>query len=171
VPHPLNPKAGVGRYGDFLIHAWRLCGETRYRDVAARLAHWALGANPAGWCFTTGLGSRPPYNPLHADSYPHLAGGLGPCPSLVIFGITDSVGGSPYIRAVTRHLYPAPDQRPAARRLTDGWSVVEQNEFTVWETMAPNAFLHACLAPEKPRKGQLFPRAGPRLPGGYPARL
>jgi hypothetical protein len=77
-------------------------------------------------------------------------------------------GKSSYIRAVTQHCYPRMEQLPPARRVTDGWSVVEQNEFTVWETMAPNAFLHACLAPEKPLRGQLFSWAGVRLPNGYP---
>jgi endoglucanase len=161
-------STGIGRYGDFLIHAWRLTGEARYRDAAARLADWSLGANPPGWCFTTGLGSRPPYNPLQLDSYFALPKGLGPVPGLVIYGITEPPGASPYVKAVTQHLYPSMDRLPAARRITDGWSVVSQNEFTVWETMAPNAFLHACLAPERPLKGQLFPWRGASLPGGYP---
>jgi endoglucanase len=163
-------STGVGRYGDFLIHAWRLTGDTRYRDAAAQLADWSLGANPAGWCFTTGIGSRPPYNPLQLDSYFQLPKQLGPVPGLVIYGITEPPGKSPYIRAVTQHCYPPMEQLPPARRITDGWSVVEQNEFTVWETMAPNAFLHACLAPDKPLRGQLVPWSGVRLPGGYPIR-
>jgi len=160
-------STGVGRTGDFLIHAWRLTGDARYRDGAARLADWALGANPSGWCFTTGLGSRPPHNPLHLDSYLHLSR-LGPAPGLVIYGITEPPGGAPYIRVVTDRLHPSMAERPPARRVTDGWSVVPQQEFTVWETMAPNAFLHACLAPEKPLKGKLLPWSGVRLPGGYP---
>ncbi|MBN1420266.1 MAG: beta-propeller fold lactonase family protein, partial [Planctomycetes bacterium] len=164
-------STGVGRYGDFLIHAWRLTGEDEYRDAAARLADWALGANPVGWCFTTGLGSRPPYNPLHLDSYVHLSEGLGPAPGIVIYGVTGPPGGSPYVKAVTQHLHPSMDELPPARRVTDGWSVVAQNEFTVWETMAPNAFLHACLAPEKPLRGRLLPWSGVRLPGGYPAPI
>jgi endoglucanase len=161
-------STGVGRYGDFLIHAWRLTNQNKYRDAGALLADWALGANPAGWCFTTGLGSRPPYNPLQLDSYFQLSKGLGPVPGLVIYGVTDPPGRAPYIQAVTRHLYPTMKDLPPARRVTDGWSVVEQNEFTIWETMAPNAFLHACLAPEQPRQGRLFPWSGVRLPGGYP---
>ena len=162
-------STGVGRYADFLIHAWRLTGDQRYVDAAARLADWSLGANPVGWCFTSGIGSRPPYNPLHLDSYFHLANGLGPAPGLVIYGITEPAGGGSYVKAVTQHLYPPMAQLPPARRVTDGWSVVEQNEFTIWETMAPNVFLHACLTPEQPLKGRLMKWSGPRLPGGYPA--
>jgi endoglucanase len=163
-------STGVGRYGDFLLHAYRLTGEARYLDGARRLADWVLGANPLGRCFTSGLGTYPPLNPLQLDSYFHIQEGRGPVPGLVIYGVTEPPGAAPYIRAVTQHLYPAMAQLPPARRFTDGWSVVEQNEFTVWETLAPNAFLHACLAPDSPRKGRLLPYAGVCLPGGYPAR-
>lgn len=60
------------------------------------------------------------------------------------------------------------DATPLLRRYTDGWSVVMQNEFTVWETMAPSAFLHACLAPDKPQRGTVLPVGEIRIPGGYP---
>jgi hypothetical protein len=157
---------GVGRYGDFLIHAWRLSGDVSCRDAAVRLADWALGANAPGWCFTTGLGSRPPCNPLHLDSYYHLQE-RGPAPGLVVYGFAELGMGAPHVRAVLQHLYPEWKQLPAARRVCDGWSLVELNEFTVWEAMAPNAFLHACLAPEKPLKGRLLPFSGIKIPGGY----
>ena len=150
-------STGVGRYGDFLIHAYRLTDEKRYLDGAMRLADWVLGANPLGRCFTSGLGRYPPLNPLQLDSYFHIQAGRGPVPGLVIYGITDSPGAAPYVKAVTQHGYPDMSRLPPARRFTDGWSVVGQNEFTVWETMAPNAFLHACLAPDVPRKGRLLP--------------
>jgi hypothetical protein len=60
------------------------------------------------------------------------------------------------------------DETPLLRRYTDGWSVVMQNEFTVWETIAPSAFLHACLAAEKPQRGTTLPIGEIRIPGGYP---
>ena len=158
-------STGVGRYGDFLLHAHRLTGDERYRQAAMRLADWALGANPLGRCFTSGLGAHPPLNPLHLDSYVHFRTPLGAAPGIVIYGITDPPGASPYVKAVTQHLYPPMAQRLPAMRFTDGWSVVAQNEFTVWETMAPNAFLHACLAPAKPLKGQVMPYSSGRVPG------
>jgi endoglucanase len=156
-PGSWGASTGVGRYGDFLIHAHRLTGDDRYRQAAMRLADWALGANPLGRCFTTGLGASPPTSPLHLDSYAHMRTPLGPAPGIVIYGITEPPGAGPYVKAVTQHLYPPMEQRPPAMRFTDGWSVVIQNEFTVWETMAPNAFLHACLAPAKPIKGRAMP--------------
>jgi endoglucanase len=96
---------GVGRYGDFLVHAWRITAETKYRDAAARLADWVLGANPPGWCFTSGLGHRPPYNPLHLDSYAHLVA-RGPAPGLVIYGYCEPAAAAPHKAAVLRHHHP-----------------------------------------------------------------
>jgi hypothetical protein len=66
-----------------------------------------------------------------------------------------------------RHLHPTWTEMPAARRVCDGWSLVVLNEFTVWETLAPNAFLFACLAPDQPLAGKFLPWCGFRLPGGY----
>jgi len=161
--------AGVGRYADFLIHAWRFTGEQKWLDAACRLADWALGANPPGVCFTSGLGSRPPWNPLHLDSYFHIRNGLGPAPGIVVYGFNRYPGDNAGVRAVLQHFYPPIDQRPAGQTFTDGWSVVAQNEFTIWETMAPNIFLFAALAPETPLAGQLLPIGEARPPGGYPA--
>jgi endoglucanase len=161
-------STATGRYADYLLNAFRLTGEQRYYDGASLLADWQLGANPAGRCFTSGLGYRPPYNPLHLDSFDTIRRGLGPVPGIPIYGITQTLNAPPYVKAVTQHLYPAFEKLPEARRYTDGWSVVMQNEFTVWETMAPSAFLHACLAPKTPIKGDRLPMGEIRIPGGYP---
>jgi len=108
-------------------------------------------------------------SPLQLDSHDTIQRGLGPVPGISIYGINSSVSALPYGRAVTRHLHPPFAELPPARRYTDGWSVVMQNEFTVWETMAPSAFLHAGLAPDAPLRGQLLPMGEIRIPGGYPA--
>jgi hypothetical protein len=162
-------STATGRFADYLLNAYRLTSEPKYLDGAALLADWQLGANPTGRCFTTGLGWRPPYSPLHLDSYDTIRRGLGPVPGISIYGINTTVSNLLYVRAVTQHLSPPFAQLPPARRYTDGWSVVMQNEFTVWETMAPSAFLHACLAPDAPLSGQVLPMGEIRIPGGYPA--
>ena len=160
-------STAVGRRGELLVHGYRLTGEQRYLDAASLLSDWALGCNPSGWCFTTGLGSRPPYNPLHLDSYDHTQNGRGPAPGIVIYGWA-RFGGAPYSKAITKHMFPPPDERPNAYILTDGWSVIKQNEFTVAETMAPNLFLHAFFTPDNPIKGKVFPFGQAAIPGGYP---
>lgn len=157
-----------GRYADYLFHAHRLTGDRTYVDLAARLADFTLGANPAGRSFTTGLGHRPPFNPCSLDSYTAIARGLGPVPGLVVYGLTTTTGGAPYEMAVRTQMHPAFDQTPPGRRYTDGWSLIMQNEYTVWETLAPNAFLHACLAPDPPLRGEQLPYGQSRPPGGYP---
>jgi endoglucanase len=163
-------STATGRYGDYLLNAFRLTNDPRYYDAAALLADWQLGANPGGRCFTTGLGWRPPYTPLQCDSHDTIQRGIGPVPGISVYGITASVNAPPYVKAVTQHLHPDFNNRPLARRYTDGWSVVMQNEFTVWETMAPSAFLHACLAPDTPLMGAKAPMGEVRIPGGYPVQ-
>ncbi|MEM7245038.1 MAG: glycoside hydrolase family 9 protein [Acidobacteriota bacterium] len=158
---------GVGRWGDQLVHAHYLTGKQVYLDHAGRLADFALGVNPAGWSFTTGLGHRPPYTPLQLDSYAHVRRGEAPVPGIVIYGVAE-VGKSEHQKVVTRQVYPEFDSIPMLRRLTDGWSVVPQAEFTTYETMAPNTFLFAALAPETPLKGELLPVGTVGLPGGDP---
>jgi hypothetical protein len=65
-------------------------------------------------------------------------------------------------------MFPEFDQVPPGRRYSDGWSLIMQNEYTVYDTIAPNAFLHACLAPDVPLRGELLPYGQARPPGGYP---
>lgn len=163
-------STAYGRYADYLFHAHRLTGERKYLDTAALLADWTLGANPAGRCFTTGIGWRPPYNPLSLDSYDTIRRGLGPVPGIVVYGITNSTGGAVYERIVRDRMHPPFDATPAGRRYSDGWSLIMQNEYTVWETMAPNCLLHAALAPDRPMAGAMLPIGEPRPPGGYPAK-
>ena len=42
-------------------------------------------------------------------------------------------------------LFPAWDDLPQLRRWGDGWSLINSNEFTVWETIVWNAVLHGFL--------------------------
>ncbi len=164
-------STGVGRKGDFLVHAHHLTGDQRYLDAASRSVDFLLGANPAGWSFTSGLGDRPPYNPLQLDAYTHIHNGMGPTPGLTIYGIA-SVSRAPYVQVIAEKVHPSlyDEQRwPALRRISDGWPIISQAEFTVWETMAPNALLHAYLAPQGDWSGAVFDYGQPRLPGGYPA--
>ncbi|RMH57049.1 MAG: hypothetical protein D6679_07960 [Candidatus Hydrogenedentota bacterium] len=162
-------STALGRWGDFLLNAYGLTRDQKYFDGASRIADYVLGANPPGWCFTTGLGDRPPYDPLHLDSYKYIKKGMGPAPGIVIYG-SPLVQQVPYMIPVVGKTHPLfyDGKVPLMREIVDGWSVVLQNEFTIWETMAPNTFLHACLAPEKPLKGQQLPMGEPKIPGGYP---
>lgn len=123
-----------------------------YFDVISQLADASLGLNPLGKCFITGLGSDTVKSPLHADSYftkyglgEHVGHPKGNVPGILVYGPTDGRSGQGYQMVVSDKLYPPWDRLPLYRRWGDGWSLVNCNEFTTWETMVWNACMHGFL--------------------------
>jgi endoglucanase len=51
-----------------LLNAYLQTGENKYLDGAISNADYLLGRNATGYCFITGIGSRPPMNPHHRPS-------------------------------------------------------------------------------------------------------
>ncbi|UXI70256.1 glycoside hydrolase family 9 protein [Tahibacter amnicola] len=139
---------GQGRYADPMIYLYRVTGEGRYRDAVARLANYPLGLNPLGKSYITGLGSNPPVTPLHLDSWFTRQRGLGVVPGITVYGPVPNPSSISYQQQVWSQAWPAWSSRPPARRYSEGWSFVAANEFTTWETMAPNAVMYAFLLPD-----------------------
>ena len=73
IRHPDAPISwGTGAYGNHLrpvLAAWFLTGDPKYRDWTIRTCDNALGANPLGLCWITGLGERTIRAPLHNSRY------------------------------------------------------------------------------------------------------
>ena len=73
IRHPDAPISwGTGAYGNHLrpvLAAWFLTGDRKYRDWTIRTCDNALGANPLGLCWITGLGERTIRAPLHNSRY------------------------------------------------------------------------------------------------------
>ncbi len=138
-----------------------------YREAALLAVDWQNGANPLGQSWTTGLGRNYPTTPLHLSS--SSDGITDPIPGITIFGITgqNSTNGRKlvysldygHISLLPQRLYlgnPNPNDQaikkiltqtvPLYRRYTSlGGLEVAQNEFTVWETIAPAAAFTGCL--------------------------
>eukprot|EP00041_Stephanoeca_diplocostata_P021179 m.487939 g.487939 ORF g.487939 m.487939 type:complete len:894 (-) comp21759_c0_seq4:409-3090(-) len=134
-----------GRVAEPVLFAYRLTEDASLLACVGRLADYALGLNPLGRSFITGLGHMPPTNPLHLDSYYTEARGLGSVPGITIYGPdSDPSGRAPGVYTWTAH-FPGYDSLAPQRRFVDGWTLVEANEFTTWETMAPNAVMHGFL--------------------------
>ena len=103
----------------------------------------------------TGLGTNVLQSPLHLDSYFTQTGksdGVsgaqipkGPYPGILIYGPTKDRSSAEYQRAVSDLLYPEWDRLPLQRRWSDGWSLVNNNEFTVWETLMWNVCMYGYL--------------------------
>jgi len=74
----------------WLVAAYGLHGDSRFRDAAAVGVNWMQGANPLGRPFTTGIGSTQLsallHNPSMADDIDE------PVPGITIYGIYGAVG-------------------------------------------------------------------------------
>ncbi len=138
-----------GRYADVHAFAYRLADTEEQRKqqfaILCQYADYALGLNPLGVCFVTGLGSVSPNSPLHLDSYPAKQRGLPPIAGIVVYGPSTERSKAAYQLAVSDTLHPAWEQLPQQRRWADGWSLVNNNEFTIWETMVWNLALYGAI--------------------------
>ncbi len=152
-PYPLGPAGAVGwgsaaaqgRYADPLIYLYRLTWNPQLWSAASQLGDYSMGLNPLGRSYTTGLGSQPPSNPLHLDSYFTTLAGLGPVPGYAIYGPMAEPSSVPYQAVVWQAVYPAWATLPATRRYSDGWSLIPVAETDTWSVIAPNACLYAFL--------------------------
>jgi endoglucanase len=150
-----------GRYADVYAFASLLSRDAakkqRYINAVSQYADYALGLNPLGMSYYTGLGTDQPVSPLQLDSFftkyglsdgitsEHVGKPIGNVPGILVYGPTEGRSGAPYQRAVSDKLYPEWDKLPAQRRFADGWSLVNSNEFTVWETIVWNVVMHGFL--------------------------
>ncbi|QNA89012.1 hypothetical protein G4G28_11955 [Massilia sp. Dwa41.01b] len=128
-----------------------------YLDAVSQYADFALGLNPLGRSFVTGLGADVVQSPTHLDSYftkaglsdgvssEHVGKPIGNVPGIVVFGPTEGRSGAAYQTAVSNKVYPRWESLPGLRRWADGWSLINGNEFSTWETMVWNVAMHGFL--------------------------
>lgn len=149
--HDWGHLTATGRFADMIYEALQLGGYSvakmqRYFDAASVSGDYALGCNPMGVSYTTGLGSRSPHQPLHLDS---LAGqkarGMPPVPGIPVYGPVNDLSHVYYYDPIRYATYPIIDVLPAGRRYIDSYAAVTTSEFTVWETSAPMTELFSAL--------------------------
>lgn len=158
-----------GRYADVYAFATLFATPDRkqtYYNAVSQYADYALGLNPLGISYFTGLqeyfhvlgGSfaaldiAQPQSPCHADSYftnhgkgEHTGNPIGNVPGILIYGPVASGSGAPYQCVVSNQVVPQIATLPPERRWGDGWSLINSNEFTTWETMAWAVTMHGFL--------------------------
>ena len=170
-PHPrperelkLGTGSGTGQFADVFMYAYLFdTGANKQRDlnIVSRYADYALGLNPLGMTFYTGLkeffvdagpafaglGQDEPQSPCHQDSYftNHKLGdhagdpvSIGNVPGILVYGPSVETGGSFYETAIANQIYPDFGTLPVERRWGDGWSIIALNEFATWENMIWN---------------------------------
>lgn len=149
-----------GRYADPYCFAYRLSDDPaqkqRYFDIVSQYADYALGLNPLGVSYVTGLGEKQVNSPLHLESYftrlglsdgvnlAHQGKPKGNVPGVLVYGPAGR-SDMPYQRAVSDLVYPDWEKLPTQRHWADGWSLVNGNEFSVWETNVWGVVLHGFL--------------------------
>ena len=118
----------------------------KYYNLASNFANDALGLNPLGKSFTTGLGKDQPQSTCHLDSWWTK---YGKVPGIVTYGPMESRSKIDYQAVVSDKVYPTWDkqagQMPGQRRWSDGWSLISVNEFTTWETNVWNTCMWGFL--------------------------
>lgn len=140
----------MSRFVDTVIARIELGGLSRaerqlYFDTLSLAADYLLGGNPNGLVYITGLGTRHVEEPLHLDSLVFIKRGKGAIPGIPVFGPTEEAPKMPYALPAIRAFYPDFSLRPEALRYADVRTVPNFNEFSVWETQAPDTELFANL--------------------------
>ena len=117
---------------------WRFSKDQTYFDAAASLLNYVLGVNPIGISYVTGLGFHSVLDPHDRQSWytrSQAKWGL-PVPGILVFG----PGGG-----TANTTFPAIGTLPAERRWADSHNDIQENEFTIFETMTHYG-LYAVLA-------------------------
>lgn len=120
-----------------------------YFDALSLAADYALGGNPGGMAYVTGLGSVSPQEPLHTDSLAFIKDkGMPPMPGIPVYGPVDNFPGPTWYAPLEAAFHPAFDDQPMGLHHVDARTAVNMSEFTIWESQAPLAALLATLAPK-----------------------
>ena len=143
-----DPQATrVGPYSSFytiphnveLIRAHYLTGEEKYLAAAIDASQFAAGANPINLCYTTGIGPRCPENVLHHDS--RITGQEAP-DGITVFGPCGrNFPNGEMIRMLREdNIFPGAFAWPGAESYLDVYRYPCQTEYTVQESIGPNAY-------------------------------
>jgi len=149
-------RTRVGPYSSFytiphnvqLIRAHFLTGDKRYLAGAIDAAQFAAGSNPINLCYTTGIGPRCPENVLHHDS--RITGQPAP-DGITVFGPCGWTWAGGEMTHILREdkIYPGIYAWPAAESYLDIYRYPCQTEYTVQESIGPNAYQWGYLAARK----------------------
>lgn len=146
---PWRPaRAGVFTTPDalYLIQAHILTGKESFLKAILLATQTGAGANPLNICYTTGVGHKSPRHALHVDS--RFTGQLPP-PGLTVLGPVDvewSRADAQDHQTAGKFCYPAVKTWPVMESYWDVFWYPLMSEFTVHQTIVPNAFVWGYLA-------------------------
>ncbi|HPI69043.1 MAG TPA: glycoside hydrolase family 9 protein [Bacteroidales bacterium] len=114
---------------------WSLTGEQKYIDAASELLDYKMGLNPVGISYVTHLGFHQVHNPHDRESAYTASLGLGPKPGITVFG--PGITGR---RTTNIPVIPQISELPKERQYVDDRDIISFNEFTIFETLAHDAW-------------------------------
>ena len=133
---------GTARFMDTVIARMQLGGLTaadqqKYLNALSLSADYVLGGNPNGFVYFTRLGSRHPEEPLDLDSLAWIKEGQGASPGKPVYGPIESLPAASYMDATKAQFYPTFSAIPRGMRYADVRTIVNTNEYSVWEVNGP----------------------------------
>jgi endoglucanase len=131
-----------------ILRAHALTGDEKYIRAAVLAAQSGAGANPLNLCYTTGVGLDWPKHPLVVDAF---VMGWAPPPGITVYGPNDLERDKGYftLKLLDPVMHPAPLKWPTMEFYVDIFLFPAVTEFTVMETLGPNAYAWGYLAARK----------------------
>ena len=123
-----------------LLRAHRLTGDKAFLNGAYEVSQFALGANPLNMSFTTGLGNNSVRRLWVIDA--RLTGQETP-EGITAYGPIDPIhlkGNHNFEKYVAPYIYPKASSWPANEFYFDVYAIYPMNEFTIFDTIAPNIY-------------------------------
>jgi endoglucanase len=141
---------GTARFMDNVIARMQFGGlsadqQQTYLNALSLSADYMLGGNPNGMVYFTLLGSRSVYEPLHLDSLAWIKEGFGPAPGVPAYGPVNGLPAASYMDATKAKFHPTFNDIPRGMRYADVRTLVNTNEFSVWEVSGPFVQLFGIL--------------------------
>ena len=114
---------------------WSLTGEQKYIDAASELLDYKMGLNPIGISYVTHLGFDQVHNPHDRESAYTESLGIGSKPGITVFGPGITGRGT-----ANSTVIPRLNEMAKERQYVDDRETISFNEFTIFETLAHDAW-------------------------------
>ena len=129
-----------GQYSYPLVMMWRLTGDQNYIDVVSQMMDYALGLNPLGKCYLTGMGHDRVHWPHDRESAYTIEQGWGPRPGILVFGAGNYVRDYPSYPVIQR------GRTARERAYIDVLDNYQNNEYTIYQSLCFPSVVYPILS-------------------------
>jgi endoglucanase len=127
-------NSNAGNQGIALINAYLITKDKKYVDAALTNMDYLLGRNATGYCFVTGIGSKPTMRPHHR---PSIADGIeDPVPGLLAGGPNPGMQDKAYYELTEPEAaYSDTDASYASNEIAINWNASAVYFFNAMEEL------------------------------------